>query len=104
MLTVRGFVHCVPEFEASGMFVPQLLQLRPQQDVFLGLQETDRQSGKVTDTSTGTDPEVGRQAPVDHTQLLGQVGLGLVSPETSQEFIFSHKTKDLRRLLQESPA
>lgn len=34
---IRGFVHCVPELEASRMFVPQFLQLRPQQDIFLGL-------------------------------------------------------------------
>lgn len=40
MLTIRGFVHCVPELESSGVLIPQFLQLGPQQDVFLGLQET----------------------------------------------------------------
>lgn len=39
-LTIRGFVHCIPELEASRMLIPQFLQLGPQQDVFLGLQET----------------------------------------------------------------
>ena len=36
-LTFRGFVHCVPELEASRMFIPQFLQLGPQQDVLLSL-------------------------------------------------------------------
>lgn len=37
-LTFGGFVHRVPELEAGGMFIPQLLQLGPQQDVLLRLQ------------------------------------------------------------------
>ena len=39
-LTFGSFVHRVPELEASRMFVPQFLQLGPQQDVLLSLRGT----------------------------------------------------------------
>ena len=45
-LTFRGFVHRVPELEARRVLVPQFLQLRPQQDVLLGLGERTGPSGQ----------------------------------------------------------
>lgn len=69
VLTVRGSVHCVPKLEAGGMFVPQFLQLRPQQDVFLGLQKTDH---PVRTGDSG--PALGdlyRDRPKSHHDTLG---------------------------------
>ena len=68
VLTIRGVVHCVPELEASRMFVPQFLQLRPQQDIFLGLQETGHpvktgDSGTALGDLTRDRPQVESSPP-----------------------------------------
>lgn len=71
LLTFRGFVHRVPELEARRMFVPQFLQLGPQQDVLLCLWGTgpSRQEGWCRDCAWRHLLPNGSSArpPVGHT-------------------------------------